>query len=223
MAESVPDPIRHAVIFAHPGEDSFTAAVVTAYAEAVEANGQEVVVRDLYRMGFDPVLKESERPGTADFRLSADVRAELDQLRGAQIFTFVYPIWFGLPPAMMKGYIDRVIGSGVTARAITAKQGEGLLNDAHLLSITLSGADEAWLDEQGQQDALRHLSGRYLFHAFAMRSAETMHIGAIASGLSPRTADMHLHAVRERARRTCAKLYAERHGMALPTGIGDGS
>ena len=99
---------------------------------------------------------------------------------------------------------------------------EGLLSGAHLLCITTSGAPEAWLDEQGQRDGLRQVSGRYLFHAFAMKSATTMHIGSIEPGLSERTADLHLRTVREQARKLCAKLFAEHHGMTIPT-VGDGS
>lgn len=215
-------PIRHAVVLAHPDEDSFNAAVAATYCETVRENGQDVVLRDLYRQGFDPVLKKSERPGRPDFHMSPDVQSEVDLLKGCDVFTFIYPIWFGMPPAMTKGYVDRVIGSGVTARQIQDRGGRGLLSGAHLFCITTSGAAEAWLDEQGQMDAQRELSSRYLFRAFAMKSAETMHIGGIVDGLKRRFVDQHLQDVRERTRRVCARLFAERHGSA-PLAVWDGS
>ncbi|RYE40875.1 MAG: NAD(P)H dehydrogenase, partial [Hyphomicrobiales bacterium] len=155
-------PIRHAVILTHPDQHSFNAAVAATYCDTVRKSGQEYVLRDLYRMRFDPVLKNEERPGNAGFRVSGDVQAELEALRGCAISTFIHPIWFGMPPAMMKGYVDRVIGSGVSADQIQAGQGEGLLSGAHLFCITTSGAHEAWLDEQGQRLALRELSSTYL-------------------------------------------------------------
>ena len=49
-------PPLHAVILAHPDADSFNAAVAQAYCEAVRGPGHEAVLRDLYRLGFDPVL-----------------------------------------------------------------------------------------------------------------------------------------------------------------------
>jgi len=220
-AEAV-KPVRHAVVLAHPDEDSFNAAVAAVYCDTVRESGQEVVLRDLYRLGFDPVLKKSERPGRPDFRMSDDVQAELDLLEGCNVFAFVYPIWFGMPPAMTKGYVDRVIGSGVTASQIQDRRGRGLLSGAHLFCITTSGAAEAWLDEQGQMDAQRELSSRYLFRAFAMKSAETMHMGGIVDGLRPRFVEHHLQEVRERTRRICDRLFAERHGSA-PLAVWDGS
>ena len=48
---------KHALIVCHPEERSFTLSVARRYAEAVEAHGHEAVVRDLYRMNFDPVLR----------------------------------------------------------------------------------------------------------------------------------------------------------------------
>ena len=55
-------PARHAVILAHPATTSFNALVARTYCEAVGRFGQEAVIRDLYALGFDPVLKDAERP-----------------------------------------------------------------------------------------------------------------------------------------------------------------
>ena len=56
--------------------DSFNMAVAQAYCETVRGLGHQAVLRDLYRMGFDPVFKPSERPTDPDFALSPDVAAE---------------------------------------------------------------------------------------------------------------------------------------------------
>ena len=107
---------KHAVIFCHPRRNSFTGAVADAYRAAIEEIGHEVCLRDLYRMGFDPVLKDEERPGEPGFHLHADVAEELRILSGARVFVLIYPIWFGTPPAMLKGYVERVFGSGFSHR-----------------------------------------------------------------------------------------------------------
>lgn len=215
--------IRHAVILTHPDERSFNSAVAAAYCEIVRQNGQEFILRDLYRMRFNPVLRKRERPGSPNFKIFPDVRAELELLEGTDVFTFVYPIWFGMPPAMTKGYVDRVIGSGVTVTQVQQGLAGGPLRGAHLFCITTSGTRQDWLLEQGQISALRDVSSHYLFRAFAMRFAQTMHIGCIADGLSPHVVDLHLDEVRERARRICAALAEERYGTARALGVADGS
>ena len=52
--------MKHAVILAHPRPESFTASVAGAYVRAVRQLGHDVVVRDLYGIGFDPCLKAGE-------------------------------------------------------------------------------------------------------------------------------------------------------------------
>ena len=51
----------------------------------------------------NPLLKNEERPDRRGSSLSRDVRAELDALTGSDVIALVYPIWFGMPPAMLKG------------------------------------------------------------------------------------------------------------------------
>ncbi|AOH87049.1 hypothetical protein AWL63_22935 (plasmid) [Sphingomonas panacis] len=194
-----------------------------AYCDTVRECGQEALLRDLYAMNFDPVLRNDERPDRQQFRIAPDVRAELEAIGGCDVVAFIYPIWFGLPPAMMKGYVDRVIGAGVTPRQVQERTGEGPLTAGHMISITTSGARDAWLDEQGQVESLRELSSRYLFRAFSMKSAHYLHIGSIVEGLAERFADEHLYDVREKARTVCAKVAAERYGAAAQPSVFDGS
>lgn len=99
-AAADPDRIRHLVVVGHPASDSFNHAIARAYCEAVEDCGQIAILRDLYALVFDPLLKASERPGRPGFELSQDVRDELELVRACRVVTLVYPIWFGMPPAV---------------------------------------------------------------------------------------------------------------------------
>jgi NAD(P)H dehydrogenase (quinone) len=54
--------MKHLVVICHPRRESFTQAIAHRYVEALEALGHEVVIRDLYRLHFDPVLGEGELP-----------------------------------------------------------------------------------------------------------------------------------------------------------------
>ena len=223
MPNASPSPIRHAVVLAHPDPRSFNAAIAQTYCEAVETAGQQAILRDLYALNFDPVLKAQERPGRSDFRLSPDVQAELALLRGANVVTFVFPIWFGMPPAILVGYIDRVLGSGTTVGQLQHGAGRGLLDNGHLCAITTSGAPEDWLQSQGQTQALRDLAGTYLFRAFAMQSTEALHIGNVVKGAPGAFFEDNLTQVRQRAASICARVAQELYGTPLPPQLGDGS
>ena len=209
-----PSPARHAVILCHPDPDSFNRAIADTYCEAVRECGQEVLVRDLYAMGFDPVLKAHERPTVEGFKVSDDVAAELDFLRGNDVFVLIYPIWFGTPPAMMKGYVERVLGSGVDPKSVVSREPTSFLAGKKLMSFTTSAMSAPWLNEQGEWLSLRYLFDHYLTHAFAMQPDEHVHFANVTPHMEPRWAEQHLYEVQQQARRTCAILRAERHRMA---------
>lgn len=206
---------RHAVILCHPDPASFNRAITDDYCAAVREAGQEVVVRDLDAIGFDPVLKAGERPTLSNIRISADVAHELSILRGCDLFVLIYPIWFGTPPALMKGYVERVLGSSVAPKSLRLRERAGFLAGKRLLSFTTSATRAPWLSEQGEWLALRHLFDRYLVDAFDMRADEHIHFAGIVAGLDPAVAAAHLARVRQQAKHSCALVAAERHRAAV--------
>jgi NAD(P)H dehydrogenase (quinone) len=199
---------RHVVVLAHPSPRSFNGLVADAYCEAVRRCGQEAIVRDLYSMGFDPILTDAERPREQGITISPDVQAEHDIIRGSDVFVLVYPIWFGMPPAMMKGYVDRVLGAGVTARDIQHGQGPVLMKGHRLVSITSSGASRSWLKQQDQIESLRNVFGRYLVTAFSMKAYDSLHFGETVEGLAQDFIDPLLGQVQDLASRVCHELDA---------------
>jgi NAD(P)H dehydrogenase (quinone) len=205
---------RHAVILCHPDSQSFNRSIANAYCEAVRANGQEAVLRDLYDMDFDPVLRAWERPTVSNFTVSPDVSRELAILRTCDVLVLVYPIWFGTPPAMMKGYVERVLGSGVDPKSVVSRTPTSFLAGRRLLSFTTSATSAPWLNEQGEWLALRHLFDHYLTNAFGMQADEHVHFASITSGLQPRWAEQHLYDVTQHAHRTCALVAADHREAA---------
>ncbi len=202
---------RHVVILCHPQTRSFSAAVAEKYCAAVEENGQESVLRDLYAMNFDPVLRANEQPGSPVFLESPHVAHELDVIADAAILVLVYPIWFGTPPAMLKGYVDRVLGSDFTFRAIRDRDPGSRLAGAHLLSFTSSGNSQTWLDEQGEGQSLINVFDRYLARAFSMASTDHVHFPSIVEGLSERLFLQYMEEVSQAARKICNLVAAEQH------------
>lgn len=203
---AAPRPIRHAVVYANPSSASFDHAILKAYAAEVARHGQEVVVRDLYAIGFDPVLKLEERPAPTRWAPGPDVAAELDVLHRSEALVLIYPIWFGLPPAILKGYVERVMGAGYDFRDLQERRGQPALRGKHLLSFSTSGTSLAWLDEQEQVLALRNAVDVYLWRGFAMRQSEHVSIDNVVPGLDPGYAGQQLERVRSTAARLCAAL-----------------
>jgi NAD(P)H dehydrogenase (quinone) len=197
--------ISHVVVLCHPDKDSFNAAVAAKYCEVVKANGQAVVVRDLYKMNFDPILKLREIPGRDDFAISPDVKAEWSILNDASALVFIYPIWFGAPPAMLKGYVDRVLGSGFGHRAVRDRA-QHRLKGKSFLSFSSSGNSKPWLEEQGSWLSLRYGFDVYLEHAFSMESATHAHFDSIVKGLDVRYVNENLLTVATRTKSLCATL-----------------
>jgi NAD(P)H dehydrogenase (quinone) len=171
--------MKHAVIFAHPNPDSFTATMAAAYAQAARALGQEVVVRDLYAMDFDPRLAREEVPGPEAPSFRPDVLAERDTLRDVDVFALVYPLWFNAPPAMLKGYVDRVFG-------MDFGYGPGmvpLLSGRKLISFTSSGAPLYWVRDTGAWEALRRLFDHHLAAVCGLEPVDHVHFGEITPGI----------------------------------------
>jgi len=201
---------KHAVIACHPDEKSFTLSVAERYAETVRKHGHEVVIRDLYRLHFDPVLRSRERKGHP----AKDVGIEWAALGKVDVYVLVYPIWFGTPPAMLKGYIDRVFGAG-RDRGRDDDGGPGeLLAGKRLVSLTSSGSLKAWLSEKGVLGSLRTVYDRYFADVFGFGETHRFHFDGVVEDLPERDVSMHLFAVEQAAREVMSRMVLtppERH------------
>lgn len=212
-------PGRHAVILCHPDPASFNHSIARAYCSVVRVSGQEVILRDLYALGFDPVLKAGERPTVPDFALSPDVMQELEVISGSDVFVLIYPIWFGTPPAMLKGYVERVLGAGVSPEAVQHRVPGELLGNKRLQSFSTSAANSVWLNGQGQEQALSKVFDQYLLHAFGMHAQAHLRIPHVTADLSDRFARQYLRDVEDRARRICAEVAFGDEALRLNPGL----
>jgi NAD(P)H dehydrogenase (quinone) len=203
-------PIQHALICANPASNSFDHAIVDTYISEARKHGQQVIVRDLYAMKFDPVLRLEERPLHDSWTPSPDVATELELLSSSDILVLVYPIWFGMPPAMLKGYVDRVLGAGYSFRDMVGQVGQHCLKGKPLLSFSTSGTSHQWLNGQGQETSLREVLDVYLWRGFAMKQSEHVMIDNVVPNLSPAYAAEQLERVRATAQRTCSNLADQR-------------
>ena len=105
---------------------------------------------DLYAQGFDPVFSAAEKRTylNATEQNIAGVADHVDALRWAEGWVVVYPTWFYGPPAMLKGWLERVWLPGVSFRVAVARQrtiGGELRNIRRFVGITTSGSPWWWL------------------------------------------------------------------------------
>lgn len=112
------------VILAHPDSGSFNHAIASTCVAALQANGHTVNFHDLYAERFDCVLPFGE--GARDATLPSDIERHCSEIAAASGIVIVHPNWWGQPPAILKGWVDRVIRPGVAYEFIEGDKGEGV-------------------------------------------------------------------------------------------------
>ena len=106
-------------VIGHPEEDSLIGAIAESYAEGAESQGHEV--RFLRLSKIDHGMYLNYKHGTDDPVLTSDLIKMREQLKWADHFVFAYPIWWGLPPALLKVYFEVVFAPGVAFKYLPPK------------------------------------------------------------------------------------------------------
>jgi len=152
------------VVYSHPNPKSFNHAILEVVTETMKSKRHEVVVRDLYSIGFDPVLKVSDFEDIQSGNLSQDIKAEQEYIAWADIMTVIHPVWWTGLPAMFKGYIDRVFCYGF-AYSFDNKGPVPHLKGKKVMIINTQGTPKAAYDASGMFEAMKMTSdtGIYKF------------------------------------------------------------
>ena len=111
-------------ILAHPDPKSFNHAIAKTAVEALKANGHKVFLHDLYKEKFDPLLPAKET--AEDAKLPAKIKKHCKEIAAADGIVIIHPNWWGQPPAILKGWMDRVIRPGVAYEFLEGDSGEGV-------------------------------------------------------------------------------------------------
>jgi NAD(P)H dehydrogenase (quinone) len=118
--------VKVLVILAHPQKGSFNHAIALTAVEQLRQNGHEVHFHDLYEEKFDPILPAAEIP--RDAALPEEIAIHCKEISEAEGIVIVHPNWWGQPPAILKGWIDRVIRPGTAYEFLEGDEGEGIPN-----------------------------------------------------------------------------------------------
>ena len=140
--------MRALVVYCHPRRGSFTEAVRDVVLAKLNDAGAEVRLRDLYAEGFNPVLTDREHEIYEDEAINQEpVQTHCEDLTWADTLIFVYPTWWYGLPAMIKGWLDRVMVPGIAFLMPDAENNDirpGLTNIKRLGVFTTCGASN-WL------------------------------------------------------------------------------
>ena len=158
-------------VYAHPEPRSLNAALRDAGVRFLREEGHDVVLCDLYAMGWKPTLDhhdlgdlpdrppELSRATRAAYHqqtLSADIRAEQGQLLAADTLVLQFPLWWYAPPAILKGWIDRVFTKGFAyglrdpdRPGRTFRYGDGPLSGRRAQVITTIGSPAPAMGPRG--------------------------------------------------------------------------
>jgi putative NADPH-quinone reductase len=170
------------VVLAHPERGSLNHAIAAETVRALERAGHAVVFHDLCAEGFDPVLAPGEAP--RDGAVDPAVRRHCEELASADGIVVVHPNWWGAPPAILKGWIDRVFRPGVAYAFGEGDGGEGvptgLLRARAALVLNTSNTPEA-RERAAFGDPLEAIWKRCVFDLCGVRDVRRRTFGVVVT------------------------------------------
>lgn len=112
------------IVLAHPDKRSFNHAIANECKARLTENGHSVIFHDLHEENFDPIITAEEIP--KDAKINKLVQKHCDDLTQSEGIIIVHPNWWGQPPAILKGWIDRIIRPGIAYQFDDGDNGEGI-------------------------------------------------------------------------------------------------
>ncbi|MEN0641942.1 NAD(P)H-dependent oxidoreductase [Alkalicoccobacillus gibsonii] len=166
------------IIYTYPNRHSLNGAFLQSVIKGSKQNSliNELKVVDLYKEEFDPVLVFNEHKRRRDMHKDPSLNKYREQLLWADKIVFVYPIWWGRPPAMLLGYIDQLFASNFAYKDKEGLFPEGLLKGKSVVCIsTMKGPTHypfLWLN-----NAHKTLMKRALFQFVGIRKVKFFEFG----------------------------------------------
>jgi NAD(P)H dehydrogenase (quinone) len=170
--------MNHLVVFAHPNPKSFGKGIVDAVVKASEEKGANVRVRDLYEIGFDPILKPADFVAFQNGKVPEDIAAEQGHIKWADVVTFVYPVWWASFPAILKGYVDRVFSYGFAYEYVDGVP-KGLLKGKKGLLFCTTGTPNEIYSANGMHNSMKQTTDQGIFNFSGIEEVMHTFFGAV--------------------------------------------
>lgn len=170
------------VIYTHPNHQSLSYAFFNKVIQGSSENTQisKIEVLDLYAEQFDPVLVFDENKRRRDMHIDPKLEKYREQIREADKIVFVYPIWWGRPPAMLLGYIDQMFASNFAYRDKGGLLPEGLLKGKSVVCIS-SMKGPTFYPLYWLNNAHKVLMRKALFHYCGIKKVKFFEFGNMES------------------------------------------
>jgi len=135
--------MAYLIVYAHPNTCCFCPKILEVVKRRLNQTKQSYELIDLYALKFNPVLPEKEHYTAGNHKIGADVKKFQEQIKIADHLIFIYPIWWGSMPAILKGWFDRVLTPGF---AFEYESGlpKRLLKNKKATIFTTSGGPRAY-------------------------------------------------------------------------------
>ena len=162
-------------VYAHPEPKSFNSVLKDIALDTLKETGHEIILSDLYAMKFNPVLTATDFPERKNLNVfnpffeaikaskegtfAPDIKGEMEKVKWADMLIFQFPIYYTAMPAIMKGWIDRVLAPGFGFNPITNSiYDTGLLKGKCAMLVTTTGSPKTMYSEGGAHgDLNKHL------------------------------------------------------------------
>ena len=175
--------MKISIILGHPTKGSFNHAIANTAKEFFENRGDEIFFHDLYEDNFAPNLPTREIP--KDGKLDPEIQKYCDEIAVSDGIIIVHPNWWATPPAILKGWVDRVIRPGVAYKFEEGDGGEGvpiglLKSTATAVVFNTSNTPEE-REQNYQKDPLGHIWKTCIFDFCGIKKFHRRMFGIICT------------------------------------------
>lgn len=156
--------MKTSIIIGHPNPKSFNHAIAQKAIETCQQLDHKVFYHDLYLENFNPVTTNEETVSVDN--IPDDIQQYCNEFELSDNIIIIHPNWWGQPPAIIKGWVDRIMRFGVAYR-FEGKKGEigtpvGLLSDKSVIILNTSNTPEE-IEINEYHDPLEHLWNKCIF------------------------------------------------------------
>lgn len=159
--------MHHLILCCNPSSSSFNNALADSLEAISAALGHETRIRNLYALGFDPVLRQADLDAQEKGSPAPEIAFEQQFILWADLLSLVYPVWWTGMPALLKGYLDRVFSKNFAYR-LTDTGTEGLLTGKRVLIFNTTGAPSTTYADQDMHETMAKIMDQGIFEPCGM-------------------------------------------------------
>ncbi len=161
-------------LIANPNSKSFNHAILDSFTKGLQEAGHQYEVLDLYKAGFDPIMKPQDVAQFKGEKMPDDVLKQQQKIAEAEGLVFISPIYWGYVPAILVGWIQRVFSLGFAYRPPKEEEigPQGLLPQKKALIFSTTMGMGALYKGMGLEDAIKKILDEYIMKSCGIQNVE---------------------------------------------------